>query len=189
MEVYVSKPGLPGRCDPHSTSLFTANMNTRIATLLAVGILAGCASRTADTPPARPADKPARAEKKAEMPDAAVSTANSIDGYKRDLALRISEVNAGKVYGGRPQALLRSVVVLRYAVDGHGHLLRSEIMRSNRDSETESTALASLRNSAPFPKPASHLLRRGQLEISETWLFNNDGRFQLRTIAQPQMDQ
>jgi protein TonB len=34
-----------------------------------------------------------------------------------------------------------------------------------------------------------HLLRHGRLEISETWLFNNDGRFQLRTIAQPQMDQ
>lgn len=123
------------------------------------------------------------------MPEAHASSASSVDGYKRDLALRISQVNANKVYPGRPQALLRSVVVLRYAVDARGNLVRSEIMRSNRDGETESTALATLRNSAPFPKPASHLLRRGQLELSETWLFNNDGRFQLRTIAQPQMDQ
>jgi periplasmic protein TonB len=78
---------------------------------------------------------------------------------------------------------------MRYAVDAHGQLLRSEILRSNRDRETESIALASLRSAAPFPRPASHLLHHGKLEVSETWLFNNDGRFQLRTIAQPQMDQ
>lgn len=163
-------------------------MKTRIAFLLAAGVLAGCASRPSDTPTIHAPEKPARAERKGEPSEPQASHASTVDGYKRDLALRISEVNARKVYSGRPQALLRSVVVLRYAVDAKGNLVRSEIMRSNRDSETESTALATLRNSAPFPKPASHLLRRGQLELSETWLFNNDGRFQLRTIAQPQMD-
>lgn len=163
-------------------------MKTRIAFLLVAGVLAGCASRPSDTPTMHAPEKPARPERKAEAFEPQASHASTVDGYKRDLALRISQVNAGKVYSGRPQALLRSVVVLRYAVDARGNLVRSEIMRSNRDSETESTALATLRNSAPFPKPASHLLRRGQLELSETWLFNNDGRFQLRTIAQPQMD-
>jgi periplasmic protein TonB len=163
-------------------------MNTRIAILLVAGVLAGCASRPSDTPPLHAPEKPSRAERKTELPEPQASHASTLDGYKRDLALRISEVNASKIYAGRPQALLRSVVVLRYVVDARGNLVRSEIMRSNRDSETESTALATLRNSAPFPKPSSHLLRRGQLEVSETWLFNNDGRFQLRTIAQPQMD-
>jgi protein TonB len=33
------------------------------------------------------------------------------------------------------------------------------------------------------------LLRQGRLEILESWLFNADGRFQLRSIAEPQMDQ
>ena len=163
-------------------------MNIRIAFLLIAGVLAGCASRTAETPATHSAGQAARVEKKAEVPEAQASSVGTVDGYKRDLALRISQVNASKVYSGRPQALLRSVVVLRYVVDARGNLVRSEIMRSNRDSETESTALATLRNSAPFPKPASHLLKRGQLELAETWLFNNDGRFQLRTIAQPQMD-
>ncbi len=160
-------------------------MNIRIAVLLAVGILAGCASRIDDISAGRSA---VQVGQKAEMSKGMVSSAHTTDDYKRDLALRISQVNAQKVYAGRPQALLRSVVVLRYAVDGRGNLVRSEIMRSNHDRETESIALASLRSSAPFPKPAAHLLRRGQMEISETWLFNNDGRFQLRTIAHPQMD-
>ncbi|GAB3542812.1 hypothetical protein GCM10027343_15370 [Noviherbaspirillum agri] len=163
-------------------------MYIRIAALAvaAAGILAGCATRTADTPVEKPVEKTAKS--KVELPTGPLSSAKSLDDYKRELALRISSVNSKKVYPGRPQALLRSVVVLRYSIDEGGNLVRSEIMRSNRDSETESIALASLRSAAPFPRPASHLVRGGRLEVSETWLFNNDGRFQLRTIAQPQMD-
>jgi periplasmic protein TonB len=163
-------------------------MKTRLAIFLAAGLLAGCASHNADTTAQGPAE-PGRHNDRSDTRKAAASDANSIDGYKRDLALRICHVNASKVFAGRPQALLRSVIVLRYTVDARGHLLRSEVMRSNHDRETESTALGSLCNSGPFPQPASHLLRHGKLELAETWLFNNDGRFQLRSIADAQMDQ
>jgi protein TonB len=121
-------------------------------------------------------------------PDA-TSTATTVNGYKLALANRIAQVNSTKVFIGRPQALLRSVVVVKYSVDAEGKLLRSEILRSNRDRATESTALSSLRAAAPFPKPAASLLRSGRIELIETWLFNNDGRFQLRTIADPQMNE
>lgn len=165
-------------------------MHIRIALLTAAaaaaGFVAGCATRTADKPVERAPDKAGRVEKIETLPEAA-SPAATVDAYKYDLAQRINQVNASRVYSGRPQALLRSVIVLRYTVDARGHLVHSEIMRSNRDSETEATALASLRKAAPFPKPATHLLRRGKLELAETWLFNNDGRFQLRSTAQPQM--
>jgi len=160
-------------------------MRHTLITMLLAAVLAGCASTPAHRADEWPAGRSDRAS-----PAAAetVSGARSVDAYKRDLALRIASANAGKVYDGRPQALLRSVIVVRYVVDERGQLVRSEIMRSNRDRETETTALASLRNAAPFPRPAPHLLRNGRLDVSETWLFNNDGRFQLRTIAQPQMD-
>lgn len=117
------------------------------------------------------------------------STADSVNEYKFALAHRIAQVNSTKVFVGRPQALLRSVVVVKYIVDANGRLVRSEIMRSNRDRTTEATALNSLRSTAPFPKPASALLRNGRVELTETWLFNNDGRFQLRTIAELQMNE
>lgn len=115
------------------------------------------------------------------------SKADSVGEYKLALAQRVSQVNSTHVFVGRPQALLRSVVVVRYVVDANGGLVRSEIMRSNRDRVTESTALTTLRKTAPFPKPPAELLRNGRVELVETWLFNNDGRFQLRTIAEPQM--
>ncbi|HEX7634149.1 MAG TPA: hypothetical protein VF427_02565 [Noviherbaspirillum sp.] len=160
-------------------------MKTRIAVYLAAGTLAGCASHSGDISSGKASDTQAQ---KSPVQHGTISTALTYEAYKRDLAQRIAQINAAKVYSGRPQALLRSVVVVKYVVDAHGNMIKSELIRSNRDGETEATALASLKSSAPFPKPAPHLLRGGKIEISETWLFNNDGRFQLRTIAQPQID-
>lgn len=142
---------------------------------LCVLVLAGCASKPGPTTPETTSD--------------GTSTADTLGEYKLALAHRIAAVNSTKVYIGRPQALLRSVVVVKYVVDANGSLVRSEIMRSNRDRVTEATALASVKQTAPFPKPAPALLRGGRVEVIETWLFNNDGRFQLRTIAEPQMNE
>lgn len=162
-------------------------MKTRIAILSAVAVLAACASRT-ETPPApKPAAPPPTVEAPVPRP-AVIVPALTLDEYKQALAQHIAHKNAAKMHGQRPQALLRSVVVVRYVVDVNGNLVRSEIMRSNRDRETEAAALASLRNAAPFPPPSPHLLHQGRLDLAETWLFNNDGRFQLRTTALPQMN-
>jgi protein TonB len=67
--------------------------------------------------------------------------------------------------------------------------LSSQVRRSNRDGETEKTALASLRKAAPLPKPPALLVPRGRVELHETWLFNDDGRFQIRSTAQEQVNQ
>jgi protein TonB len=113
----------------------------------------------------------------------------SVDSYKRMLAKQITAANPDKVYPGNPQAMLRSVVVLKYVVDSNGRLVRSDTLRSNGDSATVSTAMSALRKAAPFPPPPANLLDRGgRMEILETALFNDDGRFQLRSIALPQSD-
>ncbi|GAC1414671.1 MAG: hypothetical protein NVSMB6_16850 [Burkholderiaceae bacterium] len=149
-------------------------------------LLSGCSS----PPPQGRFQTPAllRIERVETLPDA-TSTARTIDAYKRDIALRITEVNSTKVYAGQPQALLRAVIVVKFWVDGSGKLLRNEIVRSNHDTAAEATALSTLRNTAPFPKPAPGLLRNGRVELSETWLFNKDGRFQIRSVAQAQMSE
>lgn len=156
-------------------------MKKRITIGVAALILAGCGSS--------PQQTAERIADQVETTPDGTSTAGTLSGYKLALANRISQVNSTKVYIGRPQALLRSVVVLKFVVDANGSLVRSEIMRSNRDRTTEATALSTLRSTAPFPKPAAALLRHGRVELIETWLFNNDGRFQLRTIAEPQMNE
>jgi protein TonB len=111
-----------------------------------------------------------------------------LDRYKRILAQHVSRANGDKVYAGNPQAMLRSVVVVKYEIDAGGRLVH-EIVRSNGDSVTIATTMAALRAAAPYPAPPPNLLERGRLEVLETVLFNDDGRFQLRTIAAPQRDE
>ncbi|MET3117563.1 protein TonB [Undibacterium sp. GrIS 1.8] len=158
--------------------------------MLVVFVLTGCATRSLEEPAPRgqtPDAGKAAAPKPVTAPSS--STAFTINGYKRDLAQYITKHNADKSYSEQPQALLRSVIVLKFILASDGKLIKSEIMRSNHDKVTEATALNSLRVSAPFPKPLPHLVRNGRLEIIETWLFNDDGRFQLRSIALPQIDE
>lgn len=149
-------------------------MKTFLGLTFSATLLAGCAMNLGGISSGRVGD---------------ASSAGSMGIYKTELAQRISAVNASQVYSGRPQALLRAVIVVKYQLDGNGNLVRAEIARSNGDRDAESTAMNSLHNSQPFPRPASNLLQRGRVEVSETWLFNDDGRFQLRTIAQPQMSE
>lgn len=156
-------------------------MNARINLGLycaAALLLAACNLKPAPAPPPVPATTPD-----------ATSTATTLDDYKRGLAQRIVAVNSTEVYIGRPQALLRAVIVVKYYVNADGQLLRAEILRTNKDRKAEASALAAVRRAAPFPKPDSKFLRRGEVEIAESWLFNDDGRYQLRSIAEQQMDQ
>lgn len=79
------------------------------------------------------------------------------------------------------------MVLLKFLVAADGKLLKSAVKRSNHDRATEATALASLRETAPLPKPPAILVRHGPVELYETWLFNKDGRFQIRSTAQQQI--
>lgn len=115
-----------------------------------------------------------------------VAIAASLERYKKELAQKISDADPAKIHTEQPQALLRSVVVVRFTVDKNGKLVSSAIQRSNHDPVTEQAALASLRNAAPLPKPPPELVKKGHLDLLETWLFNTDGRFQMRSIAQAQ---
>jgi protein TonB len=111
----------------------------------------------------------------------------SLDQYRSAVAKRILERNPSYVLQGSPQAMLRSLVVVSFVVDSRGQIVASSVYRTNGDDEAESTALATLRRSAPLPQPPAKLLdRAGHLELFEDWLFNDNGKFQLRTFAAPQ---
>jgi protein TonB len=163
-------------------------MKTATVAVVAVGILAGC-TNAPPPPPSRPS---AYVERPVAAPAIAVArpSANmSLDRYKRLLAQHIVQTSPDKIYPGNPQAMLRSVVVVKYVIDVNGRLMHSDVLRSNGDSVTVGTALAALRTAAPFPPPPSNLVSHGSLEILETMLFNDDGRFQMRSIASAQLDE
>jgi protein TonB len=173
-------------------------MNTKIAPIVVVAaaLLAGCTSSPFNQPATTPkpssssttSNKSPRTESAPAASRSVNTSSMSLERYKRLLAQHISDANRDKIYPGNPQAMLRSVVVLKYVVDVNGKLISSDTLRSNGDSVTTATALHAVRYAAPFPPPPGHLLSRGRLEILETMLFNDDGRFQLRSIAEAQLD-
>lgn len=146
-----------------------------LAAALAIA-LTGC--NFTFTPPQRPPV--------VRTPPAAVNSA-TLDQYRDAVARRIIERNPSYVLRGAPQAMLRSLVVVSFTVDRDGGVVQSSVYRTNGDPEAESTALATLRRAAPLPQPPGKLLNgRGQIELFEDWLFNDDGKFQLRELATPQ---
>ncbi|MGC7405584.1 energy transducer TonB family protein [Pandoraea pneumonica] len=114
---------------------------------------------------------------------------SAIDQYKIAAAQRVTEVNARQITPGNPQPMLRSVVSLEYWVDRSGNVTQVILYRSNGDREAERIAVASLRRASPLPAPSRALVdSSGRVRAVETWLFNNDGRYQLRSVAAPQID-
>jgi protein TonB len=110
----------------------------------------------------------------------------ALEKWKVAVAERIHEVNQKQLFEGRPHHLLRAVIVVEASVDPSGKVITSRVMRSPGIKSLDQVALASLKAASPLPAPPAALVARGPLVFSETWLFTNDNRFQVRTLAMPQ---
>ncbi len=106
--------------------------------------------------------------------------------YKRQVACQIHASNSARLYDGAPPPMLRSVVVLSIRIDVEGKVLGAQVVRSNGHLDLNRIAIDSVRLASPLPRPHKASLRKGAAELMETWLFRDDGRFQLRSLAQVQ---
>ena len=143
---------------------------------------------TAPMPPV--ANAPEIAAPIASMPAACVQARGvpsaTLDAYKRDVACHIHSRNGERLYDGAPPPMLRSIVVLTVRIDAAGRPVNIRVLRSNGIRDLERRAVQSVRDAAPLPLPAKPMLRKGLADITETWLFRDDGRFQVRTLASVQ---
>jgi periplasmic protein TonB len=138
---------------------------------------------TAPTPPpvakvTPPPPPPAVAKAKPRV----ASPYKSMEQYKLALAKRIFETSSGKTVNGDLQPLLRAVVVLQFNVDSSGNVRNVRTLRSP-EKEADQIARASLERAGTMPVPPEEWLQNGVVEVTETWLFNKDGRFHLRTFG------
>ncbi|MEO7497624.1 MAG: hypothetical protein ABIT83_18790 [Massilia sp.] len=108
---------------------------------------------------------------------------DSIDAYKNDVAEQVMRYNSEHTFAGQLPPMLPAIVVLSITVDPEGRMTRVVVQRS-RDDDASKVALASMARSGLLPKPVN-LIHGGHrsLTFSETFLFNADYRFQLRTLA------
>ncbi|NHQ92720.1 energy transducer TonB [Janthinobacterium lividum] len=154
-------------------------MRHAITVLAAASLLAACQN----TPPPAlntPTSTPPRTP-------AAIQLAASIDAYKSLVAQQIMAANGEYIFSGRLPPMLPAIVVLDLSVGPDGELKSVHVHRS-RDSDASAAALAAVRRVPVFFPPAAHLMRRHArtFDFSETFLFNDQYRFQLRTLSGPQ---
>jgi protein TonB len=112
-------------------------------------------------------------------------TPAGLDDYKTRVARHVAEHNPDHVYAGTLPPMLPAIVVLEITVDRDGRLADVEVQRS-RDPDASEIALTSVRRSSPLPPPQQLAQDTGRLTFSETFLFADGERYQLRSLAGPQ---
>jgi protein TonB len=108
-----------------------------------------------------------------------------LDDYKTQVAQHVVQHNPEHNYSGTLPPMLPAIVVLQITVDEEGSLTGVEVQRS-RDPEASQVALAAMRRSTPLPRPQQLAKSTGKLTFSETFLFADRDRYQLRSLAEPQ---
>jgi protein TonB len=103
-----------------------------------------------------------------------------LDDYKTQVAHHVADHNPERTYTGTLPPMLPAIVVVEITVDRDGRLADVAVQRS-RDPDASAIALASVRRSSPLPPPPT-----GRLTFSETFLFADSERYQLRSLAGPQ---
>lgn len=112
--------------------------------------------------------------------------AGTVDEYKIGVANHILRTNLGSTFEGRLPPMLPAVVVLRISVDSTGTVTDINVQRS-RNATASRIAVASIQKSGRFPIPCSLITDQNPiLSFSETFLFNDQYQFQLRSVAGPQ---
>ncbi|MGH8720364.1 MAG: hypothetical protein ACREU4_00165 [Burkholderiales bacterium] len=157
---------------------------------LLCALLAGCAAPGPHgVPPARMA-KAYHSMPEAALPLARPSDATTLLDYQLEVARALHAANPGMVFEGPPPNPLRAVIVMRAEVDAIGGMRRLELVRAPwHDPWLEALARETVRQAEPLPRPSMKLMNGAHsVTFTESWLFDYEGRFRLRTLSLPQAE-
>jgi protein TonB len=148
-------------------------------------VLAGCGMRSKpETPPTQPEVVPPGPVAKSSPPAKSGTRATTLDSYKVEVARRIASTSPDLFADPLPD-VLKSIVVLDIAIGRDGVPQQVSVRRSNGFRNLEQRAEASVRKAAPFSAPAPEVLRgASSVRFLETFLFRDDGRFQIRSLVE-----
>lgn len=108
--------------------------------------------------------------------------ARSWDEYRLRAAQRVMATSPGESFVGPLPDPLQSIPVLQVKLHRDGSIEEIVVLRTPRQSpQTVQMAMRAIRRAAPF-EPVSHLPRPWQ--FNETFLYNEDLKFQLRTLVE-----
>ena len=112
---------------------------------------------------------------------APVSSAETLDAYKKEVARLIYKMSAKHIFAEPARPLLKAVIVVSISIAPDG-TARASVIRGNGFPELEDLAMESVKRATPLPRWKG--ARDGEvIAYMETWLFRHDDRFQIRSIA------
>lgn len=154
-----------------------------------VSILAACTNPTPVVTPA-PVQAPPKEQSSAlPVPPAAAvaakaSQADTPREYRRDGAIHLYAKYAKRVFPGKMPPLLYAIGVLQVDINASGAVTGLRWMRAPKHApEVMAEIERSVRAAAPFPAP----VKLGRVTYTDTWLWDQSGRFQLDTLTEGQI--
>jgi hypothetical protein len=107
--------------------------------------------------------------------------------YRLDAARHLYGQNRDRIYAGMMPHYLRAVGVLEMGVNAQGQVDTLRWLRAPTHAPEVMAEIERLvRQAAPYPAPAPSALQGGSARVIETWLWDQSGRFQLRTLSEGQ---
>lgn len=103
-------------------------------------------------------------------------------GYRRAVAAHLYDRNRSRIFKGQMQPNLYAIGVLQVDIDRRGQVARMHWLRAPTHApEVVAEIERIVRQSAPYPAPS------GTVTYTDTWLWDQSGRFQLDTLTEGQL--
>lgn len=116
-------------------------------------------------------------------PKPSPSAARSPLDYRKDAARHVYAHNAARIFQGKLPPMLYAIGVLEVDIDRRGQVQRLRWLRAPRHAPDVTAEIErTVRAAAPYPAPA-HM---GRATWTDTWLWDESGRFQLDTLTEGQ---
>lgn len=156
----------------------------------AAALAAGCSAPGPVAVPQARLAKTYHSMPAAPLPLQRESLATTLAEYRQEFARLLHAANPGLVYDGPPPNPVRGVIVMRAEVDALGEMRRLELFRGPGHAPwLEQLVAQTVRQAEPFPRPSMKLLNGARsVAFTETWLFDYEGRFRLRSLSAAQAD-
>jgi periplasmic protein TonB len=112
-----------------------------------------------------------------------VSLATDARSYRKDAAAHLYEQNQTRIYKGTLPPLLYAIGVLEVEIDRRGTVVSIDWKRApNHAPEVMAEIEKTVQAASPFPAPS----KLGRVVYTDTWLWDESGRFQLDTLTEGQ---
>jgi hypothetical protein len=112
----------------------------------------------------------------------APSQAETAQDYKKDFARHIYKAYPMRIYRGMLPPLMYSVMMTETQIDAQGAVVDVSIRRPPAAKEVAPWVVQLIKRAGPFPAPA----RTGLITVTEIWLVDKSGNFQVDTLTEGQ---